>query len=124
MGGARPSFAAGRNEVCPLDNGFRVNPKWGLWCSTDGEKGEEPPEEIKWLYKLSKEGIAEHDEQKRILIEMEIHLINADNLWQISAVNLPSEAYPILISNRIRNVRKTTMPEFTPVQPSTWFFEE
>jgi len=68
-GGRRPIIAAMRGEPVPIGTNWCVNPPWGLWFITQGKKGEEPPEDVKRLYEIHQEFMAEPDPEKRTVLE-------------------------------------------------------
>ena len=96
---------------------------WGQWYETFGESGEEPPEEIKDLYRWMDEyNSTDQDEPARKVLESQ-----AENVWNINSVgNAP---HPLFVRNNLRNISETggywtwdtlwTYPEF----PEQWFLE-
>jgi len=127
FGGRRPIIAAMRDEPVPITPNWMINSLWARWLLTKGEKGEEPPEDVKRLFEINKEFMAEPDAEKRIALEKEIYLIHCENLWEIGGIkqpaNLPQVWYEYF-SNRVKNVPDPCPPEDYYIQPSTWSIEE
>lgn len=123
MGGFRPVFAADRNEVVPLNTRWAMAPAWGTWVLTGGEQGEEPPDDVKRLGELYRAFLSEVDYDARVAIEKEIYYIHTENMWAISAVKNPRDAYFLPITNRLKNVSRPIALELYPTQPSSWFIE-
>jgi len=61
-------------------------PLWTLWYTTEGEKGEEPPAEIKRLFELRKIMLTTPSEKERSKAAKEILRSQAENLWHIGTV--------------------------------------
>ena len=121
--GRRPFFTGTWVDVVPVGK-FYPNPAWGLWTSSGGKMGEEPPEGIKRLYELHKEFLAEPSGEKRIGIGKEIYLIHCENLWVITAVqDLGLRSWKI-VSNRLGNIPEYRAIENRYDQPSQWFIRE
>jgi len=101
---------------------------WWDWYSSKGEKGEEPPADIKELYDvvdewiLTEPGTAEYDEIGKKMLGM-----NVENLYSIGTVGMvPS---PILVRDTLRNIPDEAIwsPAFRhwdPYQADQWFYEE
>lgn len=123
MGGRRPTFAAAESSVIPDGPSFSVNPAWGMWCGSEGKKGDEPPEDVKRLYQLSKEFLSEPDEAKRIAIEKELYVIYCENLWNLSGVYSTGDKRFSVISNRLKNVPSPMSIDAVYDQPSQWFIK-
>lgn len=87
---------------------YRVHPQtcwgvlWGHWYLSGGEKGEEPPEEVKKNIERWEKMKITADEKERIRLGKEILRSQAENLWQIGAVGMP--LHPIIVRNNLRNV--------------------
>lgn len=81
---------------------FSPFPGYINWFQTGGEKGIEPPAEIKELRKIAEDlAAAPTDAAKKeaatLLLEKQ-----AENVWTIGTVALPPQ--PILVSNKLKNV--------------------
>ncbi|MFW6410131.1 MAG: ABC transporter substrate-binding protein [Halanaerobiales bacterium] len=59
---------------------------WGRWFETDGEEGQEPPENVKELYGWHEQVIVEPDEERREELADNILSSQAENLWSIGTV--------------------------------------
>lgn len=102
--------------------------RWYLWWSTDGESGEEPPEEMKKVVKLTEEWqqvpIGTEEYRK---IGKEILTLSVKNLWQIGTIGMPPQ--PILIKNNLKNTPKEGLwdwgfRQWVQFMPDQWFFEK
>ncbi len=104
--GGRPGNPLTRGGLgAPINGiGYRLAPQWGLWFSTGGEKGEEPPEEMKQIMALREEALSNLDGQKRIALTMEMFKILEENFWTFAAFTPPMLDYYNVISNRLGNV--------------------
>ena len=126
FGGKAPVIGATRGQPVPIDNDWVVNAKWGQWIMSDGEKGDEPPADVKRLYEIHKEFVAEPDVSKRQDLEKEMYAIHNKNLWVIGSVRQPSDsvaAWWILLSNRIYNYPDVIAGEAYYSPPATWAFK-
>ncbi len=97
---------------------------WGLWYETLGEKGQEPPEQIKELYRWMEEyNQTDADEPAAKVLQSQ-----AENVWNINSVgNAP---HPLFVRNNLKNVSETggfwtwdslwTYPEY----PEQWFLQK
>lgn len=77
-------------------------PLWDRWLTMQGEQGEEPPQQIKELYKLWEELRRTADPQDRIILGKKLVRSQAENLWGIGTVG--ESIRPIIVSNRLHNV--------------------
>lgn len=97
---------------------------WGQWHGTNGEQGQEPPDDIKQLYAwLDEYNITDSAEPARKVLESQ-----AEHIWTIGTVgNAP---HPLICRNTLRNVSETggywtwdslwVFPEFA----ETWYLEQ
>ena len=81
---------------------FYWAPLWHRWLRTQGEQGEEPPQEIKDLHKLWEELPRESDPKERVRLGKILVRSQAENLWGIGTVG--EAIKPIIVSNRLYNV--------------------
>ena len=79
-------------------------PDWVLWLTTDGEKGEEPPEDLKRIEELRQQALADPDEEKRVALTVEMAKIFEKNFWVLGGVNIPTRGYYRIANNALRNV--------------------
>ncbi|MCD6082788.1 ABC transporter substrate-binding protein [Candidatus Aerophobetes bacterium] len=80
-------------------------PAWARWFQTDGEAGEEPPDNIKELHNWWKKMLKEPDLQKRIELGKKILRSQAENLWCIGTIG--KSPYPIILNKNLRNFPET-----------------
>ena len=86
----------------PPDANAYHAPGYGLWYSTDGRAGEEPPEEIKACMALFRQIENETDPAEQIRLFREIMDLNREHLWAIGLIgDVPSI---FVVQNRFRNV--------------------
>ncbi len=107
----------------PIATSWLINPPWAQWVMTDGAEGEEPPEDVKRLYQIYKEFVAEPDAQKRAELEKEVYAIHNENLWVIGAVKAPADlasTWYAYFSNRMYNIPNPLAAEFYYSVPATW----
>ncbi len=101
---------------------------WSQWLTTDGEIGEEPPEEVKDLRYWWEEMSVEADEERQIELAQKILASQAENLWTIGTIG--NAMHPIIVSNRLRNVDHSEgfwawdTLQTRSQNPSQWFFDE
>lgn len=99
---------------------------WYDWWITDGEDGEEPPEEVKDLFDMVEEWqttLPESDEY--LSLGKDILQIHLDNMWNIGI--LSAGPAPTVISCKMRNVPQITIQTFDyyrlyPFRPDQFFF--
>ncbi len=99
-------------------------PLWAQWFNTQGEQGEEPPQEIKDLFAWHDEyNLTDSNEPARKVLESQ-----AEHIWTIGAIgNAP---HPLFCRNNLKNINETggywtwdslwTFPEF----PEQWYLEQ
>ena len=80
-------------------------PLWYRWLHSQGQQGEEPPQQIKDLYKVWKDLRKTADPKERIRLGKKLIRSQAENLWGIGTIG--DTFRPIIINNRLHNV-----PEF------------
>ncbi len=81
---------------------FNWGIEWAQWYTTKGEKGEEPPEEIKKLHEWFDKLIVAMDEEERIRLMKNILESQAENVWSIGTV--AQAPVPIIVKNNLRNI--------------------
>ena len=131
MGGRRPVIAGLRCQFMPCSETWFINPRWGLWVNSGGEKGEEPPghykDVVQRLYDIHEEFVAEPDEQKRIALENEIFDIFAEELLSITALVRPWDephTFYHYYHNRVKNVPDPSGPETAYSVSPMWSIQE
>lgn len=86
----------------PFGLGARHALGYAAWFMSEGERGEEPPEEMKRIMEIYREIDRTADPEKQIRLGHQILKANAENLWMIGIVgDLPGI---VLVNNRFRNV--------------------
>jgi len=123
FGGKAPIITCLRSEPMPIGTNWPVNPPWAQWVMSGGAEGEEPPEDVKRLYQIFEEFVAEPDPQKRIELTKEVYAIHNRNLWMIGAVKAPADlpsTWYAYFSNRMYNIPSPVAGEFYYAVPATW----
>ena len=77
-------------------------PLWAKWLRTEGEQGEEPPQQITDAYRAWQDLRRTPDPQERIRLGKKLVRTKSDNLWGIGTVG--AVLNPIIVSNRLHNV--------------------
>ena len=101
---------------------------WFQWHATNGQSGEEPPEEVKKTFDLVERWQATLPGTEEYLkLGKEILTIHTKNIWQISTVGLTP--WPVIFKNSLRNIPDTGYwaGEYwtcMPSKPDQWFFKE
>ncbi len=90
--------------LVPNANGVRWAPLWGLWFSTAGEQGEEPPEHIKELQDAWSGILRTVDEEEKAALYEKILTAQAENVWVIGVVGPVPK--PIIKKKWLHNVKK------------------
>ena len=94
----------------PVSTSTYWAPLYGLWYATQGEAGEEPPQEMLRLIELYEELVSTLDEEARTLIGREILRIHSENLWIIGI--LGESPRPVVVSNDFYNVPPEMFDDF------------
>ena len=100
---------------------------WSNWYLTHGEKGEEPPPEIKQLIAWWVEMGVTLDVERRVELGKKILRSQAENLWTIGTLGLAPQ--PVVVSNTLHNVPRRGYWGWDnrwtlPYHPETWFLEK
>ncbi len=101
--------------------------KWATWNQTDGEQGEEPPEEWKQFYKTIDDWHNAMTDEEYIRLAQEIYDFVSENVLAIGTV---AECPQIrLVRNNLRNVPEVARAGgdvwfVRSVNPPQWFFEK
>ncbi len=100
---AEPAVAAGM--LSGYLSGRAWAPQWEAWWQTNGEKGEEPPDEVKRIWSLYDEVpyLSEEESSKAL---QEVFDIWADNLWYLGIVGMIST--PSITNINLKNVDTDT----------------
>ena len=99
---------------------------WALWYTSGGKSGEEPPPEIKRLYKLWEIASTAIDEKVRMDALDKILKAQAENLWTISTVGQFPQ--PVIVNKKLANVPEKLYWGWDYAygsigNPETWFFK-
>ncbi len=88
----------------PMSIGWALTwaPEWARWFLTDGEKGEEPPQEMKDIYASWEVMKRTTNKEEEIQAAKNILSLHADNLWLIGTVGLTP--WPVVARNNLRNL--------------------
>jgi len=100
---------------------------WAVWYTTGGKGGEEPPEEIKRLYRLLDIARTSIESARRLKALDEILASQAKNLWNIGTVGLYPK--PVIINKNLANVPESVYFYWSYhfgsiANPETWFYKE
>lgn len=76
--------------------------EWAQWYQTGGAEGSQPTEPFLQYWELGQELQNTIDETRRAEIAMDIWQAQADQVWSIGTVGMAP--YPIVVSERLRNV--------------------
>lgn len=101
--------------------------EWAQYYVTEGEKGEEPPTEIRGLQQIWEKAVSTPDEAERIDLGKKILESNAENLWTIGTVGLAP--FPLIVSNELKNVPEKGYWGWDNrwsfgYHPETWYLEQ
>ena len=99
---------------------------WGLWYSTSGKAGEEPPDEAKCLLEIYKKLPGELSSQKRIELNKEAMRIHSENLWIIGTCRNPDQLTIAVAKNNFRNMLETPPQSMENLSPYScqYFFKK
>ena len=112
----------------PMHVGQEVTqwPEWSRWYRSGGERGWEPPPEVKksieWWEVLRRTA----DVDERIAMGKKILQSQAENLWAIGIIGLGP--HPVIVSDRLRNVPRNGYWGWDsrwswPYYPETWYLK-
>lgn len=101
-------------------------PLYSLWYTSDGEKGVEPPAEMRELMELYEVYSTTADDDERLAIGKEIVSKSTDNCWIIGSVG--EAPTPMVVKNNFRNVPENALYEFilqhiTHTHPEQYFIK-
>ena len=129
MGGlSDPYYIIRPRDFAPhTDNWQFWGVDWARWYLTNGEKGTEPPEEVKKNLKLYEIMNETMDEAERIRAGKELGRSLAENLWNIGTVGLIPK--PVLVKNNVGNVPEEGVWDWAymyldVIHPETFFFKQ
>lgn len=111
--------------VYPIASTSYWGPLWGLWYSSGGKSGEEPPPAVKQLMAIRTQVMGEPDAKKRIELNKQAFAIRAEYLWEIGILSSPfnSIARFSVVKNNIRNFPTSGLYDgnWTYYHPASWF---
>lgn len=101
-------------------------PLYGAWFQSGGQKGEEPPAEIKNMMETYKQILRTVSEEKKKELFKSILAANEKNLWVIGLVHDPPDFY--VVAKNMLNVPKKDFqswmyPNPGPAHPEQFFYE-
>ncbi len=101
-------------------------PLYGAWFQSGGQKGEEPPAEIKNMMETYKQILRTVSEEKKKELFKSILAVNEKNLWVIGLVHDPPDFY--VVAKNMLNVPKKDFqswmyPNPGPAHPEQFFYE-
>jgi len=101
-------------------------PLWAQWWMTNGEKGEEPPEEVRKNIERWQKIQVTMDEKERIRLAKEILRSQAENLWTIGVTGCGP--WVVIVRKNLKNVLKEGIWSYefldygNYANPEQWFF--
>lgn len=104
----------------PYEN-INWGPDWRAWFNSEGTEGEEPPLEVKKLFKLYEDFLATISNEERIELGKEILKSQAENLWVIGTVN--NIPIPVIVKKNLKNVVGGMDPQWGPSMAEQYYFE-
>lgn len=103
---------------------YGIAPQWTLWVQSEGEKGEEPPQEVKRMVEIREEALVTADEEERTALTLEILKILEERLWVVGGLNEPLRGRYEVVTNRIRNIPSYMCGEWLYTIPAQYFIKE
>ncbi len=86
----------------PITTDATWAPEWGLWYSTKGKSGEEPPAEVKKQLELYDQVMVTPDLETQQKLWSQLMDINAENCYHFGMCDRPAQ--PVCVSNKFHNV--------------------
>jgi peptide/nickel transport system substrate-binding protein len=116
-------------HAVPVNETSGVGPAFGVWYSTGGAEGVEPPDNVKAVLDLFSQGLAASPEE-RITIGQEIWRIITDEVWTMGTVGQSGAFMGVRvvknnmgnIPDRHFNIQAGQTPNIS--RPSTFFFTD
>ncbi len=112
-----------RETFAVNEGGQHWAPQWGLWYQTNGEEGEEPPEDVKKLQSLYEKVLGEVSTEKRIELQKEALALHAKNIWMIGLLAEPAIGRFVIVKNNFRNVPDKPF-SVTTIHTAQFFFKQ
>ncbi len=101
-----------------------IAPQWDAWFATEGELGEEPPQDVYRMIELREKALGAADDEERIALTVEIFGIHEDNLWTVGGLNESSREKFMVVTNRMGNVPDNMCYEWIYAVPAQFFIKE
>jgi peptide/nickel transport system substrate-binding protein len=116
-------------HALPINETSGVGPGFGIWYSTNGEQGVEPPANVKAVLDLFSQGLAATPEE-RITIGQEIWSIITDEVWTMGTVGQSGAFMGVRvvknnmgnIPSRLFNIQAGQTPAIT--RPATFYYTD
>jgi peptide/nickel transport system substrate-binding protein len=116
-------------HAIPFNEASGTGPAFGIWYSTGGEQGIEPPDNVKHVLNLFSQGLAATPEE-RITIGQEIWSIITDEVWTMGTVGQSGAFMGVRvvknnmgnIPSRLFNIQAGQTPAIT--RPSTFYYTD
>ena len=113
-----------RETFCTYEPGIHWAPQWALYYDSQGEQGEEPPDDIKKLQAMFEEVKAEISAAKRIQIQKDALTLHADNLWMIGYGAEADIGRYTVVKNSFRNVPTDFAFDIETIHPASFFIKQ
>jgi peptide/nickel transport system substrate-binding protein len=116
-------------HALPINETSGVGPGFGIWYSTNGEQGIEPPDNVKAVLDMFTQGLGATPEE-RVTIGQEIWKIITDEVWTMGTVGQSGAFMGVRvvknnmgnIPSRLFNIQAGQTPAIT--RPATFFFTD
>lgn len=122
--GGRPINPLFYADFVPISSWYAPNPAWSQWFLTQGEGGDEPPEDLQRVMALRERALGEADEEKRIALTLAMAKLMEDNFWVFSALMGPRTTQFNAVNKAIRNIPENHIAELIHEIPSQFFFKQ
>ncbi len=80
-------------------------PEWSLWLKTNGEQGEEPPQEVKQIYEWAME-LPHVTPEERVNLIQNLGDMYAENVWMIGTIGMVGK--PVIANVHLGNILETS----------------
>ncbi len=103
-------------------------PLWSQWWRTKGEKGEEPPEDVKKNIETWQHMLVTADEEEITRLAKDILRSQAENIWTIGITTWGPQ--PVVVRNTLGNVLEEGIYTYDILKyaqyasPDQWYFKE
>jgi len=107
----------------PQSVGWYAGPQWGLWFSSEGKSGIEPPAEVKKLRALYEEYATTATQARMVEIEKEAFKLYVSQLMAIGISSRPPAEIYYVTNKKLKNVPPKVMDDVTFHIPAQFYFE-